>query len=342
MKASSDQPQVGQPHVGQPHDGQSRGERSRGTVLVTGAGGFIGRDLVVRLRTAGFAVRAATRNPSQVAPGDGIEPVALPDLERALDWRPLLDGATHAVHLAGIAHATSAIAEGRYRAVNGDASASLAAAARGAGLATLVLMSSVRAQSGPTAASVLTEAVMPQPTDAYGRSKLEAETAVLAALAGCPTRAVCLRPVVIYGPGAKGNMAALAALARSPLPLPLATLTARRSILAVENLAAAVVHALVDHRVSPGAYLVADPGPLTVAEMIAAMREGLARKPGLFSAPAAAMNALARLAGRAEAWQRLSQALVVDTAKLQATGWRPPVTTRAALAAWLRAGARPI
>lgn len=313
---------------------------SRGIVLVTGASGFLGRDLVVRLRDAGYEVRAAAREPTRVPAGAGIEAVRLPGLETAVDWRPLLDGVTHAVHLAGIAHATTGIAESRYRAVNAEASASLAAAARSAGLATLVLMSSVRAQSGPAAASVLTEAMSPQPTDAYGRSKLEAETATLAVLAASPTRAVCLRPVVMYGASVKGNMAALAALARSPLPLPLATLSARRSILALENLAAAVVHALADHRVTPGAYLVADPGALTVAEMIAAMREGLARKPGLFSAPAAAMNALARLAGRAEAWQRLSEALVVDTAKLQSTGWRAPVATRAALAAWMRDAAR--
>lgn len=314
----------------------SAGPVSRGTVLVTGASGFLGRDLVVRLRDAGYPVRAAARDPARVPAGTRIEAAHLPDLGTGVDWRPLLDGVTHAVHLAGIAHATAEISESRYRAVNAEAAASLAAAARAAGIATLVLMSSVRAQSGPAAASVLTEAMTPQPTDAYGRSKLEAETAVLAALAASPTRAVCLRPVVMYGPGVKGNMAALAALARSPLPLPLATLGARRSILALENVAAAVVHALADHRVAPGTYLVADPGALTVAEMIAAMRDGLARKPGLFSAPAAAMNALARLAGRAEAWQRLSAALVVDTAKLQSTGWRPAVATRAALAAWMR------
>lgn len=314
--------------------------RSRSTVLLTGASGFLGRDLAIRLRDAGFNVRAAARAPDRVPSGAHIEAVLLPDLETAADWRALLDGVSHAVHLAGIAHATAAIPESRYRAVNAEASASLAAAVRAAGLSTMVLMSSVRAQSGPAAASVLSEAMTPQPIDAYGRSKLEAETAVLAALAGSPARAVCLRPVVMYGPGVKGNMAALASLARSPLPLPLATLGARRSILALENLAAAVLHAISDHRVAPGTYLVADPGALTVAEMIAAMREGLAREPGLFSAPAAAMNALARLAGRAEAWRRLSEALVVDTARLQSTGWRPPVTTRASLAAWMRQSTR--
>ena len=55
------------------------------------------------------------------------------------------------------------------------------------------------------------------PTDAYGRSKLEAEQ-------GLDTMAidwVALRPVLVYGPGVKGNMAALLRLAQSPWPLPL-------------------------------------------------------------------------------------------------------------------------
>ena len=63
------------------------------------------------------------------------------------------------------------------------------------------------------------------PTDAYGRSKLAAEEG----LAALDLAAVSLRPVVVYGPGCKGNMAVLRRVALSGMPLPLGGLTGRRS-----------------------------------------------------------------------------------------------------------------
>ena len=45
------------------------------TVLVTGASGFIGRDLIVRLSHAGYQVRAAARNPATLPELAGIERV---------------------------------------------------------------------------------------------------------------------------------------------------------------------------------------------------------------------------------------------------------------------------
>jgi UDP-glucose 4-epimerase len=59
---------------------------------------------------------------------------------------------------------------------------------------------------------------------------------------------VALRAVLVYGPGVKGNMARLMRLARSPLPLPLGSLTAHRSLLALENLSAAIEAVLTKER----------------------------------------------------------------------------------------------
>jgi UDP-glucose 4-epimerase len=97
------------------------------------------------------------------------------------------------------------IAEQTYDRVNRVATAELAAAARSAKIQRLIFISSIRAQSGPTSGHPLTEADPPQPTDAYGRSKLAAEEAVR--LAGVPF--TILRPVLLYGPGARGNLARL-------------------------------------------------------------------------------------------------------------------------------------
>ena len=307
-----------------------------GLVLVTGATGFVGRDLLARLLARGYRVRAAARDPSGIPERPGLEVAALPDLALAVDLSALVAGVSDVVHLAGIAHATASIPEARYRDVNADASVALARASRAAGVRSFVLMSSVRAQSGPTASRPLRDADPPQPTDAYGRSKLAAGQSVYAALSGSGVRAVALRPVLVHGPGVKGNLRALLRLARLPLPLPLAGLGNKRSLVGLANLGAAIGHAIECEEVA-GSYLVSDGPPVTVGEIIASLRAGLERGPGLFRAPLTPLALALRIAGRSDVWERLAGDLVVDTSRLSATGWRPVATTAEGLAAMARA-----
>ena len=78
-------------------------------ILVTGATGFIGSSLVPALARQGHFVRAAARDPSRLVAGPNIEPVPMLDLSTAVNWAETLDGITHIVHLAGIAHAPGAL-----------------------------------------------------------------------------------------------------------------------------------------------------------------------------------------------------------------------------------------
>lgn len=304
-----------------------------GLVLVTGATGFIGRHLVLNLVAEGWRVRAAARDPSAIPMSRDIEPVALPDLRHGIDWEPLLKDVTAVVHLAGIAHATAAIPEADYMAVNADATAALARAAARSFVKRVVFVSSMRAQSGPSSNEILAEEDPPRPTDAYGLSKLWAEQALATALAHTSTEWVVLRPVLVYGPSVKGNMRSLFRLARSRMPLPIGSLPGMRSILSLDNLSSAVRHVLVSGKVANQTYLVADHAPLTVAQIVTHLRAGLGRRPGIISVPLAPVRIGLGLFGKENAWERLSGDLIVDIAALKATGWLPPRASSEALAA---------
>jgi UDP-glucose 4-epimerase len=236
------------------------------------------------------------------------------------------------VHSAGIAHAMSGVPADDYRAINTEATVSLAQAAARAGSRRFVFLSSIRAQCGPRSEVALTEGLEPRPTDDYGRSKLAAEQE----LARLEHDWVSLRPVLVYGAGMKGNMATLAALARSPYPLPLGGLTAKRSLLALDNLADAVAHVLAMPEPLRRPLIVADPEPLTVGAMIAAMRAGLGRRPGLIPVPEGLLKMALGAAGRQEWIDRLCSPLVASSAALQALGWTPQVRTVDGLAALAR------
>jgi UDP-glucose 4-epimerase len=299
-------------------------------VALTGATGFIGRHLLKELPARGYRVRVLLRRPTMLPPEASGAVVG--DLAAPRNMSNALAGVHAVIHSAGIAHGMSGLPEDDYRAINTQATVGLARAAARAGAKRFVFLSSIRAQSGPVAAEVLTEDLEPHPTDAYGRSKLEAERG----LAEVGIDWVALRPVLVYGPGVKGNMAALVKLATLPVPLPFGGLPARRSILSVENLVEAVDVVLRAEGPLRRPLIVADPEPLTIGEMIAALRQGLGRRPGLLPVPAPALAAIFRLLGRGEAYERIAGSLVANPAALSALGWTPSITSREALAALAR------
>jgi UDP-glucose 4-epimerase len=298
-------------------------------LLVTGASGFIGRAVVSAFAQEGYALRAAVRRPSQPPFAANVEVAQHPDLSRAFDWAPLLEGVDQIVHLAGVAH-TAGIAEERYDRVNRQATAELAAAAARAGIRQFVFVSSIRAQSGPAADHALTERDAAAPTDAYGRSKLAAEAAVRAA--GVPF--TILRPVLLYGPGVKGNFALLLRAARSRWPLPVKDFVNRRSLLGIDNFISALTFVLSAPAAIGQTYVVADPGiPPRLGDLLATLRQALGRWPLIVPMPTHYLEIPARMMRRHDLWDRLGGNLRVDPGNLIAAGWRPAHDTKAGLAA---------
>jgi nucleoside-diphosphate-sugar epimerase len=291
-------------------------------IALTGATGFIGQYLLRELPKRGYRVRVLLRRPSEVPAG--ATSAVIGDIAQPYNMAAALRDVDAVIHSAGLAHAMSGYPEDDYRTINTEATIKLAQAAERAGVKRLVFLSSIRAQSGPVADGVLTEDTASAPTDAYGRSKLEAEQG----LGGLKIDWAALRPVLVYGPGVKGNMAALLKLAQSPWPLPLGGLKARRSLLSLDNLTAAVDTVLKAQGPLRRPFIVADPEPVTVPEIVASLREGFGRKAGLIPVPSVLLHAAAALTGRAEAYERLAGSLVASPEALKGIGWQPVNSTQ--------------
>jgi nucleoside-diphosphate-sugar epimerase len=302
-------------------------------LALTGGTGFIGQHLLRELTRRGYQVRVLLRRPTML-PADCTSAV-IGDIARPQNMASALADVDAVIHSAGLSVAASGRPEDDYRVLNVEATIGLARSAQRAGVRRFVFISSIRAQTGPTDQRVLTEEMTPQPTDAFGRSKLAAEQA----LAEVGIDWVALRLATVYGPGVTGNMARLIRLARSRAPLPFGALTARRSLLSLDNLAAAVDCVLKAEGPLRRPLITADPQPLTVGEAVAAMRRGLGRRPGLVPVPRPLLAAILRAMGRAEAYERLAEPLVADPAALLRLGWTPPVATPAGLGQLMRSAA---
>ena len=295
-------------------------------VLVTGASGFYGRHLVPFLQATGYEPVAMMRR--DLSFGGPVRVIKITDIKTEIDWERHLDGIGAVVHLAGLAHVTSVIPEPDYDRLNPVVTKRLARAAQSAG-AKLIYISSIAAQSGSGADHVLVEGDPAGPTTAYGRSKLRAEQEVAAA----GDRYVIFRPTLTYGSGVVGNMGRLIQLSTGRIPPPFGALDNKRSLLAVENMCEAISFALKTEAALGQTFLLADEEPVSVAEMVRALREGTGMRGGGLPVPPAILSALARLIGAAGLWDKIAGNLVVSVEKLSTFGFRWKVDTREGLRA---------
>ena len=170
-------------------------ERAAQPIAVTGATGFVGKNLMESLLAGGVRPRVFVRDPARLAPSAraGAD-IVRGDLNDAGALAGLVAGVGTAIHLAGLVRAESAA---RFDRVNRVGTENLVRAlTTGAPNARLVHLSSLAA-AGPSAAPAGKTPQEPaQPISNYGRSKLAAEEAVRA----FPGRWTILRPPAIYGP----------------------------------------------------------------------------------------------------------------------------------------------
>ena len=270
-------------------------------VLLTGATGFAGGAILRSLLAAGMHVRAPVRKALPAAPR--LEVVLIDDLLTA-DWQTLCADIDIVIHAAAYAHDDRADPHMIFR-VNRDATANLAKAASACG-ARFIFLSSIRAQAGVTAPIPLRDGDRPQPDGPYGEAKLAAEAAIRDACANH----VVLRLAPLYGHGVKGNLASLFHVARRGVPLPFGAVHAQRSLLRVETLATLTVRLVHDHDVQ-GTFLTAEPGALSIGEMIAALRTAWGQSARLVPIPASMLRSLCLALRRPMLWARIGEPLIV-------------------------------
>ena len=314
-------------------------------IVVTGAGGFIGRYLVAELAARGHRVRAIVRNA-------GRRPAAHPAIEvREIDsvlgaaWPELLAGHQAVIHLAAIAHRappSTRGAEAQLHAINADAVEQLTRAAAAAGLDRLLLLSSIGVLGSSSGSTAFDERSVPAPHDLYARSKLAGEAAAARASAASALQLCIVRAPMVFGPDAPGNFARLIAYIRRGLPLPLAGIDNRRSLISVWNLCDLLLTCLTHAGATLAPVLAAEDECPSTPELIRRCAAALGRPARLFYVSPKLLQLACRKFGRDADYQRLADSLVIDTREsYRRLNWRPPLGLTEGLRRALQASARP-
>lgn len=305
-------------------------------IIVTGAGGFVGRALSAALSARGHTVTGLVRRdpgPVEVA-RTWVHPA--PDFEGVAGAWPQDLRADCLVHLAARVHVMrerAADPEAAFRATNVEGSLRVAEAAYRHGVRRLVYVSSIKALGETDGGTPLREADRPRPEDAYGRSKCEAELALRAFGARNGLDVVIVRPPLVYGPGVRANFLSLMRAIASGLPLPVEAVVARRSLVYVGNLAHALVVCATDPGAVNGCFHVSDGEDLSVPALARAIGHHLGQPARLIPVPVPWLRAIGKIAHRGPQVDRLVGSLRVDISHLRtALGWQPRFTMSEGLA----------
>jgi nucleoside-diphosphate-sugar epimerase len=299
------------------------------TVFVSGAGGFVGARLCQWLRTSGQRVIAGIRGPA----GAGIAAdscVPIYDIGGFKQWRTVLRGVEVVVHLAARAHRlwrSEARLIEEFRRVNVAASTELFCASRDAGVQRFVFASSIGVHGTRTDTRPFSETEPVNPTEPYAQSKWEAEEALRALAAHDGPELVVVRPALVYGPGAKGNFLRLMRLVDSGWPLPLASVSARRNYLGLDNLCHLLELCAFDSHSAGETFVAADPWSVDLPTLLSSLANSMGRQVRLWPVRPSSLHTVGKLLGFTAEVRRLTSSLEIDSGKAcRVLHWRPRVT----------------
>ena len=298
---------------------------SKMPVLITGASGFIGREITNQLITHGANVRAAVRKVSKV----DLERLA-PTLGSQANWYPVLEGASAVIHTAARAHMLndqSADPLAVFREVNTVGTLVLARQAAAMNVKRFVFLSSIGV-NGVENTSPFREFDLPNPVEPYAVSKLEAEKGLLEIAKETGMEVVVIRPPLVYGPNAPGNFGRLVSAVRRGVPLPLGSVTRnRRTLVGLDNLVDLILTCLHHPAAANQIFLAGDGEDISTTDLLRKIALAFQVPSRLLPFPLAWLELGASVVGKKAIVNRLCGSLQVDIGKARSLlAWSPPLS----------------
>lgn len=305
-------------------------------ILITGANGFIGKQIANYLEKQGFIVRRAIRGYSS-----NITTWKAPFLNSNADWTKGLSGISCVIHCAALVHKphrNKIDFYPKFFRVNVEGTLALAQQAAATNVRRFIFLSTVKVNGESTEINnPFKEGIRIPPTDPYGLSKYEAEQSLHKLIKQTRMDIVILRLPLVYGPGAKGNFALLTKMVRYRLPLPFGSIKNKRSILAIDNLCD-FIKIVISHPLAGGeTFLLCDSQPISTPDLIRNISIALGVRDFIFPFPVSLLLRIASLFRFKDQITKLTNSLHVSNEKAYSLlGWIPPYCIHEVLPSYLK------
>ena len=295
-------------------------------ILLTGANGFVGKELVIQSKKRNLEVKCVIRGKSP-SPVKENSTIRIDSISTHGDWaRELLD-VESIIHTAARVHimnddASDSLVE--FRKINTDGTLNLARQAADSGIKRFIYLSSIKVNGEDTMSGV---SFSPDdefiPDDPYGLSKYEAEQGLLVLAKETNMEVVIIRPPLVYGPGVKANFASMMKWVYKGVPLPFGAVHNQRSLVALDNLVSFIIHCIDHPKAANEIFLISDGEDVSTTELLQKVAKAFGKRPFLIPVPVSLMKFTAKLLGKADVADRLFGSLQVDSSKARdLLGWK--------------------
>ncbi|WP_462155369.1 NAD-dependent epimerase/dehydratase family protein [Pseudoalteromonas piscicida] len=289
-------------------------------VIVTGGTGFIGRELTKTLDDLQVEVRAPIRV-KNLTPTKFITYYPFNEL---FGNSAIFDGVDTFIHTAGLAHG-KCTDENEFERVNVDLSVRLARAAAQHGVKRFIYISSVAVYGSSGEQFNIEHRACP--VDTQASSKLHAENALRKIANELGLEYVIIRPPLVYGKGAPGNMGSLQKIAKSCRVLPFGSVRNSRSFVSTFNLVDLIIKCMLHPNAANQTFLVSDGDDISSSDLLRKFITASGRKPILLPIPVVLLEIVASCLGKKAMIERFTSSFSVDIHHTRETlGWKPPMT----------------
>lgn len=301
-------------------------------VFITGGTGFIGSALIRELISNSDYELSALVRQSTLSPfiSDSQIKKVVGDLNDIDKWSKHLEGVDVIIHAAAQTQLISKqnnLLE-KYREINVEPVKKMAKVASISGVKRFIFLSSIKVNGEQnTLDKPFSVQDTPNPTDAYGITKLEAEQALFNIAGSSSMEVVVLRPPLVYGPGVKGNFLTMLKWVDKGLPLPLGGIKGKRSFVGIQNLVDLVCLCVKHPDAANRVFMVSDDDDISLPELLVKIGRRLGKKTRLLPIPAGLILMLTSIAEKKAAGHRLVGNLRVEVKETQKIlNWTPMIT----------------
>jgi len=301
-------------------------------ILITGATGFIGQQLLSYLNSSKkvesrdvYSIKIISRN---------IQPIyetIVCDLQCENIPDNIMDDVDTVFHLAGYTHdlRETSNSENSYHKLNVDATIRLAELAVRSGVKHFVFISSVKAGGKLFTNKCANEMDQGMPDNIYGQTKKEAEIKLLSIGRNSNMHVSIIRPSLVYGPNAKGNLSLMLTNIKKGLFPPIPDTQNRKSMIHVNDLVRAIMLVAKDERANGEIFIVTDGKPYSSRDIYKAMCVIVGKQVPKWNVPKFIFDILAKINPKIK--YKLDKLFGDDcysSAKIEALGFRAKKTLK--------------
>lgn len=290
---------------------------------VTGANGYIGRSVLKELSVTGPAIAVGRSRDGDLLPAN-------------LLWRSMgansptpeiFEGCESIIHLAGLAHVKSNdVYDDAFDLANRQLSIDSALAAHKAGAKRFVFVSTMGVHGNWSEELVYADSKLQLATP-YARSKWAAEQALEELCSALNMELCIVRPAMVYGHKSPGNFSRLLKLVEMGLPLPFASMTAKRSFTSVQNLSSFLIACATAELPKKSTFVFGDGSNWSTSELVKILASTMQRRLVLFPIPLAVLSKVADVLGRKREYDSLTKPMMIELETAwNACKWFPPLT----------------